>query len=171
MKRWIVCILSICMVFALAACGSKSSEPVSTENSEATEVTETTETSADVQRDLPEGDYEEVGNGTLYVVGASGSTENGDEIVVYPSMDSIPYGYVGYELWDMDGSVLTYVYVDGVEVDKHQIGAGYQSSVDLTEEWQITEGEHIIEAVQYADNDTTGEMTFYRSGKYTVRLQ
>ena len=82
-----------------------------------------------------------------------------------------PHAYVGYELWDMDGSVQTYIYVDGVEMDKQQVGDGYESSIDFGDEelWAITDGEHTVEAVQYADNDTSKDMTFYRSAKYTVK--
>ena len=120
------------------------------------------------ERDLPESDYADVGDGTFYIGSASGSTENGDEILVYPDMDSIPFAYVDYELWDMDGTVQTYIYLDGVEMDKQQVGEGYQSSISLEEKWQVAEGIHKVEAVQYEGNDPSGAVSFYRSAEFTV---
>ena len=84
---------------------SESVEPVESA------ATENNEEAADLERDLPEGDYEEIGDGRFYIRNASGTTENGDEIVVYPSMDSYPFAYVDYELWDMDGSIQTFIYL------------------------------------------------------------
>lgn len=126
------------------------------------------EEAADLERDLPEGDYEEIGDGRFYIRNASGTTENGDEIVVYPSMDSYPFAYVDYELWDMDGSIQTFIYLDGYEMDRVQAGAGYQSSLMLVEQWEVIEGMHKVEAVQYAGNDPANEMTFYRSVEFKV---
>ena len=120
------------------------------------------------ERDLPESDYADIGDGTFYIASASGSTENGDEVLVYPDMDSIPFAYIDYELWDMDGSVQTYIYLDGVEMDKQQVGAGYQSSLSLEEEWQVSAGTHKVEAVQYEGNDPSGTISFYRSAEFTV---
>ena len=156
------------MIFALAACGGKPSGSANTDQTEK-KTEATTEKATTVQRDLPEGDYEELGSGSFYLSGASGSTENGDEIIIYPDMNALPYAHLDIEQWDMDGSILTYVYIDGVKVKEKQVGAGLQSSMGLQEEWQVTEGDHIVEAVQYADNDTSGEMVFYRSAKYTVK--
>ena len=137
---------------------SESVEPVESA------ATENNEESADLERDLPEGDYEEIGDGRFYIRNASGTTENGDEIVVYPSMDSYPFAYVDYELWDMDGSIQTFIY----QMDRVQAGAGYQSSLMLVEQWEVAEGVHKVEAVQYAGNDPANEMTFYRAAEYKV---
>ena len=132
------------------------------------DATDGKEEATDIERDLPEGDYEETGDGRFYIRNASGTTENGDEIVVYPSMDSYPFAYVDYELWDMDGSIQTFVYLDGYEMDRVQAGAGYQSSLMLVEQWEVAEGVHKVEAVQYAGNDPANEMTFYRAAEYKV---
>jgi hypothetical protein len=75
---------------------------------------------------------------------------------------------VDYELWDMDGSIQTFIYLDGYEMDRVQAGAGYQSSLMLVEQWEVAEGVHKVEAVQYAGNDPANEMTFYRAAEYKV---
>ena len=160
-----ILVLCIALAFACVACGDSS-----TDGSQADGQKDASKT-VEKARDLPEGDYEEIGDGSFYLTGPSGSTENGDEIILYPDKDTFPHAYVGYELLDMDGSVQTYIYVDGVEMDKQQVGDGYESSIDFGDEelWAITDGEHTVEAVQYADNDTSKDMTFYRSAKYTVK--
>ncbi|MBR2682581.1 MAG: hypothetical protein IKE22_04850, partial [Atopobiaceae bacterium] len=121
------------------------------------------------ERNLPIGEYQETGEGALYLINQSGTTQNGDEIVVYPNIDRMPYGSIGYELRDLDGSILTYIYLDGVQMEKQQIGIGFQGNFNLMEDWQVTPGEHIVEAVQYANNDPSGEIIFYRSEKYIVK--
>ena len=83
-------------------------------------------------------------------------------------MDSYPFAYVDYELWDMDGSIQTFIYLDGYEMDRVQAGAGYQASLMLVEQWEVAEGMHKVEAVQYAENDPANEMTFYRTAEYKV---
>ena len=131
--------------------------------------TEDTTSEEKPNRDLPEKNYKDVGDGKFYLRGASGSTENGDEIIVYPDKESMPMAYVDVELWDMNGKLLTYMYIDGVEVDKKQVGAGYQSSLDLSKDWQVKDGKHKVEIVQYKDNDAKSDIVFYRSEEYTIK--
>jgi hypothetical protein len=38
----------------------------------------------------------------------------------------------------------------------------------LVEKWEVAEGIHKVEAVQYAGNDPANEMTFYRSAEFKV---
>ena len=174
-KLILVGVLAGAMMFSLCACGGEETNTTAPADNQsavqetAEENAETPEVEAGVEKDLPEGDYEEVGDGTLYLVNQSGTTENGDEIIVYPDMNSIPFAYVDYQLWDLDGSVQTYIYLDGTEIDKQQIGEGYQGSLFLDSEWQVSEGVHKVETVQYADNDPANEITFYRSETYTVK--
>lgn len=192
MKRSCVLLVAAALVMGITACGGSSSggsnvaESVQTETlaESQTETEKPQETAAETaaeqtepetvvvpERDLPEGDYEEIGEGSFYITSPSGSTENGDEIILYPEMNTWPHADIGIEFWDMDGSVQTFLYVDGIEMDKHQVGAGYQGSISFDDDslWAITSGDHKVEAVQYADNDPAGEMTFYRSAVYTVK--
>lgn len=171
MKRLLALLLALIMVLMLTACGSEPSEEATSDHQQSTAEESSSSASTSPKRDLPNGDYEEKGSGSFYLAGPSGSTENGDEIVLYPEKDTIPHAYVDIELWDMDGSVQTYIYVDGIEMDKQQVGAGYQGSIDFDDEslWAITDGKHTVEAVQYTDNDPSKEMIFYRSEEYTVK--
>jgi hypothetical protein len=194
-KVIIIQVLAFCMFTALSACsgtattdssnsvsGNEESAaeitPASSSDTQSTEDTSISEPTKDIQeesnlssvpaRDLPESDYADIGNGTFYIHSASGSTENGEDVIVYADMFSTPIASIDYDLWDMNGSILTYIYLDGVEMDKHQVGEGYQASLWLEEEWQITEGQHKVEAVQYEDNDSSKEMVFYRSAVFTI---
>ena len=160
MKKSVVLIILVMSVMTfLSACGSDEKG------------TEGETTTPSVQRDLPEGDYEEIGSGEFYIKSPSGSTEEGDEILIYPDMDSIPFAYIDFDLWDLDGSILTYIYLDGVLMEEEQVGGGYQSSLSLDKEWMVTEGTHKVEAVQYADNDTNGKMLFYRAESFEVKAK
>lgn len=162
MKKLVFSLLVFVLVAIACACGN--TETISNESNEKKEnIVKAPE------RDLAEGDYQDIGNGSLDLINESGSTAEGEDIVVYPDMDWEPYANVDYECMDMNGSVLTYIYFDGVEVDKQQIGDGLQTSISLDKKWMVTEGEHTVEAVQYADNDTSGEMIFYRLQKFTVK--
>ena len=86
-------------------------------------------------------------------------------------MDSIPFAYIDYELWNLDGSVLTYIYLDGAEIDKQQVGEGFQSTTPLTDKSQVAEGKHTVTAVQYEENDPAGKIIFFRSAEFTVNNQ
>lgn len=167
MKKVIIILLTTILMFGFTACGGSSEETTTNDSQTSSQTTEAP------KRDLPEGNYEDIGDGSFYLTGPSGSTENGDEIVLYPEKDKWPHAYLGIEVWDVDGSVQTFIYVDGVEKEKQQVGAGYQGSIDFMDEdmWALTEGEHKVEAVQYADNDPSGEMIFYRSAIYTVKAE
>lgn len=171
MKKILVLLMVAMMTISMAACGSNESSDSKEESATEAEPEVVEEEVKTPERDLSEDDYEEIGNGTFNITGPAGSSEDGTEMVFYPDMDSYPYADVGYELWDTDGSVLTYIYVDGIEQDKQQAGAGYQSSIMLTEEWQVTEGAHTVEAVQYKDNDTSGDMQFYRKQEYIIKIE
>lgn len=175
MRRVFVLMMAISMIFVFASCGGNSAEDTSAEEpktaTEETAEAEETPTAAAPERDLPEGSYEDKGDGGFFLASPSGSTRDGADVVLFPDKNSSPMAFLDYELEDMDGSVQTFLYIDGVEMDKQQVGAGYASSFMLGEDslFALTDGEHKVEAVQYADNDPSGEMTFYRAETYTVK--
>lgn len=169
MKKVLALLLAISMVFVFTACSGGTSDEDFDDDSQ--DVAEETDSSAP-DRDLAEGSYETIGDGKFYISGDSGSTKDGEEVVLKPDMNADPYTYLDYELSKVDGSMQTFIYIDGIEMDDTQ-EEKHMSSIGLGEDelWALTEGEHKVEAVQFENNNTDGKMTFYRSETYTVKSE
>lgn len=145
------------MVLSIFACGKK--EEPKKETEQATEVVVT-------KRDLPEGNYEEKGEGTVYLSCEGGTTEDGNVPVIYSKKDTILM-QVGLNAWDFNGGALSYVYIDGMLATKEQL-ANSQISLDLQGD-SLTTGTHKVEVVQYTNDDTASEMITYRSFSYEIK--
>ena len=109
--------------------------------------------------------FEEMGAGTFDLENASGSTADGDEIKVFATKDLI-LDQISYVSEEMDGSHLTYIYVDGMLNTKRQIGTG-SGTFDLKDSF-LAEGEHKVEAVQYDNDQADGRVITYKRKNYTV---
>lgn len=103
----------------------------------------------------------------FYLYGSSGSTENGDPIILYNDGNLRNMLSLGLRVRNFNGSLLTYVYIDDVLADKSQY-ADTDSSIYITED-ALTFGEHIITLRQYTDNDESGEVLFEQSETYEVK--
>ena len=68
---------------------------------------------------------------------------------------------------EFDGSLISYIYVDGVQISKEQLSDS-QIAVDF-QKAQLTEGKHEVEVVQYTGNDTKKDIVTYKSAKYEVK--
>ena len=148
------------MVCSITACGGGSTS----EASESEPATETPAVTSD--KDLPEGDYQEMGEGTVYIINESGTSENGNVIVIYAAEDLL-LTQIGLEAWGFNGGALSYIYIDGMLADKMQL-ADSQTSLDLAED-QLTAGIHTVEVVQYVDDDPAADMTVYKAMQYEVK--
>lgn len=166
LKKIVILLLSLVFVLGFTACGS--GNDASDENDDATVVEEQV-TDADAERDFPEGDYEEIGDGTMYIITPSGSSEDGSVPVLYVDVSDRDNILESIELdaWDYDGSVLSYVYIDGLENTKEQL-ADTQTTLGLTGD-ALSEGIHVVEVVQFEGDDPTGEIISYRSASYEVK--
>lgn len=102
----------------------------------------------------------------FYLTGQSGSTENGDAIIIYSNGDPRNMESIGFETKNFDGSLLTYIYIDDVLTDKEQCRDMY-SSIYITGD-ALAFGEHTVTFKQYADNDESGEVLFEQSETYEV---
>ena len=134
-------------------------EPVTQEVSEETSVPQS-------EAALFDGsNYSDMGSGIFYLVSDSGTTEHGDVIVIY----ALDYLYIplGFEAWDFDGSLITHIYIDGVEIEKDQLH-DTQGSIELSGE-MLTTGRHLVEAVQFAENDIQGEVVTYKANYYEIK--
>lgn len=161
MSRKILSILfAALMMCSITACGGGSS-------SEAPESEPATETPAVTSnRDLPEGDYQEMGEGTVYVVTPAGTSEDGNVPVIYAEED-VWVMQIGLEAWGFNGGALSYVYVDGMLADKMQLSDS-QTSLDLADD-KLAAGIHTVEVLQYVDDDPAADMTVYKSMQYEVK--
>lgn len=161
MSRKILSVLfAALMMCSITACGGGSS-------SEAPESEPATETPAVTSnRDLPEGDYQEMGEGTVYIVNESGTSENGNVIVIYAAEDLL-VTQIGLEAWEFNGGALSYIYIDGMLADKMQL-SDTQTVLDLADD-KLTAGIHTVEVVQYVDDDPAADMTVYKAMKYEVK--
>lgn len=165
MKNIITLLLVLVLSVSLVACGGseeKASAPVAEP-----EAVEVEEPKAEVKaRDLPEGDYTELGDGTVYIATAGGTSENGNVPVIYAEKDLI-LKQIGLNAWDFNGGALSFIYVDGMLIDKAQL-ANTQMTLDLQGE-QLSEGLHSVEVVQYENDDPASAMTAYKAMQYEIK--
>lgn len=157
MKKSFAIFLILVMAFAFAGCGSSNNSNESASNQK-------------VERDLPEGNYSDMGSGTMFISTDGGTSEGGNVPVIYADEDSsTTIMQIGLETEGFDGSILSYIYVDGVEVSKEQL-AETMTTIELKEA-QLTKGKHIVEVVQYADDDTSSDMVTYKSAQYEIKIK
>lgn len=170
MKRKIVTvILTLAMASSLAACGKSDSTQTSTTAStkSTTEATQTeVSTVAASSVDFDGSGYTDTGDGTFYLAGPGGTTEDGSVLTLYEASDTL-LDQIEIDTEGFNGNSLTYIYIDGMETDKQQL-ADSQSSLDLTED-ALKEGTHKVELVQFENDDTTGTVTTYKTASYEVK--
>ena len=118
------------------------------------------------ERDLPEGDYAELGEGTVYVSTPGGTSEDGNIPVIYVDKNTTEYP-IGLNAWDFNGAALSFIYVDGMLLDKHQL-ADTQTSIYLGNDY-LTVGIHTVEVVQYENDDPASSMITYKSMQYEAK--
>ena len=172
MKKFLSIFVVLVMILSLVACSSTDEPEIETNQTEtpaATEVTEATQTEtepAKIERDFPEGDYAEMGEGTVYIATAGGTSEDGNIPVIYVANDTI-MTQIGLNAWDFNGAALSFIYINGMLVEKEQL-ANTQTTLTLSD-GQLAVGIHTVEVVQY-DNDEPGtEMTTYKSMCYEIK--
>ena len=129
-------------------------------------VHELREIECEEERDLHEGEYEEMGDGSVYISTPGGTSEDDNVPVMYIASNTLIY-QIGINSWDFNGSSLSFVYIDGMLFYKTQM-SNTQSTLTLTSD-QLTEGFHNIDVVQYVDDCTENDMITYRNMKYEIR--
>lgn len=160
-KKIFTTCLAVMIALTLVACsGNKNRNTKEETKTENTAVAEKEETkTAPVEKT-------EVGQGTLYLENESGTTENGDPIVIYDGGDT-QLMQIDLNTNDFDGSKLTYVYVDGDLVTKEQFGDS-QTSLDL-ESKHLKEGTHQVVLKQYENDDEKTDPVTVKFASYEVK--
>lgn len=157
MKKIFAMLLILVMAFAITGCDGSDNGSESDDQKK-------------VERDLPEGDHSDMGKGTMFISTDGGTSEDGNIPVIYADEDaSTTIMQIGLETEGFDGSILSYIYVDGVEISKEQL-AETMTTIELREA-QLTKGKHTVEVVQYADDDTSGDMVTYKSAQYEIKIK
>lgn len=172
MKKFICTAVTFAMIVAsITACGGKTTETQApaTEAAQSVAVSEAPETEAATEAAAGvdfSGDYEDMGDGTMYIACASGTSEDGNVPVLFEAADTI-LDQIGLDSTGMDGSHLSYIYVDGKETAKEQL-ADSQVSLDLQGD-ALKEGTHKVEVVQYDNDEPSGTVITYKASSYEVK--
>ena len=116
-----------------------------------------------VKADLPYG--EDIGDGFMYLIDASGTTKDGEVLRVLLNKDTI-MTQIGLNTFSFDGSCFSFIYVDGVFSDKQPLSDS-QFSLTLQGD-MLSEGEHTVSVVQYKDNTESGEIVTYKEAIYAA---
>lgn len=145
------------LLVALVGCGNKNSasnENVKNENTESENTANTVE------------NVEDVGEGSFYLENESGTTENGDPIVIYED-GTTQVMQIGITTNNFNGGKLTFIYVDGELLSKDQFGDS-TSSIDLTQK-ELGEGLHQVVLKQFENDDENTDPILVKSAIYEVK--
>ena len=94
---------------------------------------------ADTGKDLADGNYSDMGDGTMYLSTVGGTTENDNVPVLFETSDTV-LETIEIDTTGFDGSKLSYIYIDGMLNTKEQLGDS-QSSISLEKD-ALAEGTH-----------------------------
>ena len=174
MKNKIVCAAMICTLSfsCFTACGNNNNTTNESHNDSVTSQNDSTETNTPAvddsksEKDFIGDSYSDTGDGTFFLVNSSGTSENGNVIVVYADSDTI-LEQIGYESSGMNGGALSHVYIDGMLATKEQLGDS-QGSLDLSGD-SLSSGTHKVEVVQYEDDNVNGAVITYKAASYEVK--
>ena len=147
------CGMSVLFALVLTACGGNVQETQTTSQNTSTKQ----ETTA--KKDFDGSKQSEVGEGEVILCTAAGTSENGNVPKMTISKDT-QLTQVEVDTKGLDGSTVTYIYVDGIEAQKGNMGDS-QQSVTLQGD-ALKAGTHTIEVVQFKGDDTKGGVVFYR---------
>ena len=115
---------------------------------------------------FPEGAVP-VGEGKVKVITPDGTSENGNIPTVFIKKDTL-IQHVELELSNFQNDKETFVFVDQVYADKHQVTSTTQTTVQLKEKTLET-GSHTITAVQYENNDPKGKVISFNQATFETK--
>ena len=163
--------LAAASVLCFAGCGSSTNESSSAQAEESSIAESSAEESsteeASAAETIPAGAFTVSGNGTVYLSTAGGTTEDGNIPVVGASSATV-IKQIGINAKGYDGTMMAYIYIDGVFADKQQLSDS-QSSLDLSGD-SLTEGVHKVEIVQYTgDTVSADNVATYQTMQYEIK--
>ena len=130
-----------------------------------TEENGNTKTSSASQKEIIEYQLpdEAIGSGEFNI--SSASTESGQAVYIYKDGNWLQ---IGVSARNLDGALLTYFYIDGIEVDSKQIELGMDGSLYVPDT-KANAGKHQVHAVQYKDNDKAKGLVFNRVPEVVIK--
>ena len=163
MKKYLL-LLGSAMI--LAACGATDEPEVSEEASSTSEVLQESSSAVSEVAVVTELPADEIGAGAFNLVNSSGTTETGEPITVLYKPDTVGADF-DIRTLDFDGSRLTFVYVDGVYVEKYQFGETW-IQFDVPDSILKKEGLHTVSLIQYENDDQSGTIITAKHHQFKV---
>lgn len=158
--------LGVALALSLGACDGQAQRDDGTGGGQqAQQETTTQEETKPAQKDFDGSGQSEVGEGTAMLRTQAGTTEGGSVPSLTPPKDTQLY-QIELDTDGLDGSAVTYVYVDGMENTKGNYGRA-QASLTLQKD-ALKTGRHTVEVVQFQGNEVGSAVTFYRSMGYEI---
>lgn len=107
----------------------------------------------------------ECGDADFFIEYNSQRSTNG-KTVLMQLYKQFPMGYINFSASNVDRGLTTYIYIDGKLWDQNR-GTSVSGGGSLDDSY-ITAGTHVVEMVQFANNNRYGKAVSYRRAMYKV---
>jgi hypothetical protein len=159
LKKFIITGLSVLL---LVGCGA----PQEKEDAQSKQEEQVVNASDENMVVFPEGAIS-IGEGKVKVITPDGTSENGNIPTVFIKKDTL-IQQVELELSNFQSDKETFIFVDQMYTDKHQVTSTTQTTVQLKEKTLET-GSHTITAVQYENNDPKGKVINFNQATFETK--
>lgn len=160
-QKFVMVGAGLVLSLVLTACGGAPQQ-----NTQSTAQPQTKqEQQAPAKKDFDGSKQAEVGEGSVMLATAAGTTENGNVPKLTIQKDT-QLTQIEVDTKDLDRSAVTHIYVDGIENTKGNYGDS-QNAISLSGD-ALKAGDHIVEVVQFKGDDVSGEVVFYRKLSYQI---
>jgi hypothetical protein len=159
LKKFIITGLSVLL---LVGCGA----PQEKEDAQSKQEEQVVNASDENMVVFPEGAMS-IGEGKVKVITPDGTSENGNIPTVFIKKDTL-IQQVELELSNFQSDKETFIFVDQMYTDRHQVTSTTQTTVQLKEKTLET-GSHTITAVQYENNDPKGKVISFNQATFETK--
>lgn len=159
MKKFIITGLSVLL---LVGCGA----PQEKEDAQSKQEEQVVNASDENMVVFPEGAMS-IGEGKVKVITPDGTSENGNIPTVFIKKDTL-IQQVELELSNFQSDKETFIFVNQMYTDRHQVTSTTQTTVQLKEKTLET-GSHTITAVQYENNDPKGKVISFNQATFETK--
>jgi hypothetical protein len=159
LKKFIITGLSVLL---LVGCGA----PQEKEDAQSKQEEQVVNASDENMVVFPEGAMS-IGEGKVKVITPDGTSENGNIPTVFIKKDTL-IQQVELELSNFQSDKETFIFVDQMYTDKHQVTSTTQTTVQSKEKTLET-GSHTITAVQYENNDPKGKVISFNQATFETK--